>query len=224
MLARSLESSNNRDGSSQLFVDHKSEDSHHGGTSVVELDGTLGELGLFVEVVPSEVEGSVSEVTDELVSGSWDVLHDTELEDSDEGEDLDGTERRHSVRSGDGGPSVRDGLEGLSILADGTIEVDTVSGDNLSEEGKHGDTSVLDLNVSETVEFLLVTVFDESERIEVSKRWLGTEDILESGKAGGGLGLLDRGEGAGGGDEGGENGRLHFGDNTTIQNKRKLKL
>jgi hypothetical protein len=32
----------------QLFVDHESEDTHHGSTSVVELDGTLLELGFFV--------------------------------------------------------------------------------------------------------------------------------------------------------------------------------
>merc|ERR1719203_1422753 len=45
-----------------LFVHHKSENSHHGGTSVVQFDGTLSELGLFAEGVPSEVE-SVTEVS-----------------------------------------------------------------------------------------------------------------------------------------------------------------
>lgn len=32
-------------------MDHKSEDTHHGGTAIVQFDGTLGELGLFIECV-----------------------------------------------------------------------------------------------------------------------------------------------------------------------------
>ena len=39
------------DGSTELLVDHKSEDAHHGSTAVVQLNGTLGELGLFIECV-----------------------------------------------------------------------------------------------------------------------------------------------------------------------------
>merc|ERR1719416_380479 len=53
-----------------LLVDHKSKDTQHGGTAVVELDGTLGELGLLIKVIPSEVDVSVTEVTNVLVSGS----------------------------------------------------------------------------------------------------------------------------------------------------------
>jgi hypothetical protein len=39
----------------QLFVDHKGKDSHLGGTALVELDGTLLELGLLIKGVPAEV-------------------------------------------------------------------------------------------------------------------------------------------------------------------------
>ena len=46
-----------------LLVDHKSEDTNHGGAAVVELDGTLGELGLLIKVIPAEVDVSVTEVT-----------------------------------------------------------------------------------------------------------------------------------------------------------------
>ena len=53
-----------------LLVDHKSEDAHHGGTAVVELDGALGELGLLVEGVPAEVDGAIAEVADGVVVGS----------------------------------------------------------------------------------------------------------------------------------------------------------
>ena len=39
-----------------LLVDHKSEDAEHGGAAVVELDGTLLELGLLIKVIPAEVD------------------------------------------------------------------------------------------------------------------------------------------------------------------------
>jgi hypothetical protein len=73
------------------------------------------------------------------------------------------------------------------------------------------DTSVLQLNVTETVESLLVGTIKESKGIEESKRRLGTELVLEGSEGGGGLAGLGRGESGGAGDEGGNDGRLHFG-------------
>ena len=192
-----------------MFVDHESKDSHHGGTAVVELDGTLGELGLFVEVVPSEVEGSVTEVTDELVSGSFDVLHDSKLEDGDKGNNLCQTGLRDGVVTGNGGPSVGEGVKAISGVVDGSRKVGSVTGGDLSKEGKHTNTSVLDFDVSETVEVFLVTVFNESERIEESERWLGSKGVFEGGQRSGGDGLLGRSESSGGGDKGGKYGGLH---------------
>ena len=51
-------------------MDHKAKDAHHGGTAVVELDGTLGKLGLLVEGVPAEVKGAVAEVTGEITGSA----------------------------------------------------------------------------------------------------------------------------------------------------------
>ncbi len=192
-------------------MDHKSDDTHHGGTSVVELDGTLGELLFLIEGIPSEVKVSVSEVTDEFVSGSGNILHDTNFEGSNKGNHLDKSSGRDGVRSDKGGNSVREGVEGVTGVINGSRKVESSSGDNLSEEGKHTDTSVLDLDVSETVESFLVDItVEESEGIEESKRGLGTELVLEGLDGGGGSLLLNRGESSGGGDEGGEDGRFHF--------------
>ena len=190
-------------------MDHESEDSHHSGTAVIEFDGSLGNLGLLVEVVPSEVERSVTEVTDELVSGSFDVLHDTELKGGDKGDNLDQTGLWDGVGTGDGGPSVGEGVEAVSGLVDGSRKVDTVTGGDLSKEGKHTNTSVLDFDVSETVELFLITVFDESKRIEESERRLGSEGVLEGGQGSRGHALLGRSKGSSGGDEGGKNSGLH---------------
>jgi hypothetical protein len=89
--------------------------------------------------------------------------------------------------------------------------VDSGTGHNLSKEGKLSNTSVLDLNVTETVEALLGAVSRKhTEGIEESKRRLGTELVLEGTKRGGGLASLGRGEGGSAGDKGGNDGGLHF--------------
>ena len=56
-----LHLSDNGDGASDLLVDHKSKNSHHSGTALVELNGTLLELPLLALLVPAEVV-SITEV------------------------------------------------------------------------------------------------------------------------------------------------------------------
>jgi hypothetical protein len=43
----------------ELFVDHKGKDTHHGGTALVELNGTLLELSFGIERVPAKVNGAI---------------------------------------------------------------------------------------------------------------------------------------------------------------------
>mmetsp|Transcript_12324 Transcript_12324/g.8628 ORF Transcript_12324/g.8628 Transcript_12324/m.8628 type:complete len:220 (-) Transcript_12324:26-685(-) len=201
-----LKLSNNWDGSSELLVNHKSKDSHHSSTAVVKLDSTLGKLGLLIEGVPSEVKSSVTEVTNEF-SLAGNILHYSKLKSSNEGDDLEKTGLWDGTYSG---PSVRDGVEGSSCGVDVTWKVDSGTGGDLSEESKLGDTSVLDLYVTEAVETLLVSIIKKSKRIEESKRRLGTKLGLEGVEGAGGLCDLGRSEGGSGGDEGGGNGKLHF--------------
>ena len=156
-----------------LLVNHKSKNSHHGGTSIVQLNGALGKLGLLIELIPSEINVSVTEVTNVLVSGSGNITHEGTLKDSDEGDDLDKSSSGDGVRSEKGGNTVGERVEGISSIVDGSRKVDSGTGDNLSKEGKLSDTSVLDLNVTETVETLLGAVSGEhAEGIEESKRSL----------------------------------------------------
>jgi len=186
---------------------HKSKDTHHGGTSLVQLNSTLLQLGLLIEGIPSEVNGTVAEVTDELSSG--DILHDKELKETNKGDNLSESSAGDGVGSRDGGPSVGEGVEGVSGVVNVSGEVDSSAGDDVTQEGELGDTAMLDLDVTETVESLLVGIIEESEGIEESKRRLDTELVLESSEGGGGLAGLGRGESGGAGDEGGDDGRLH---------------
>jgi hypothetical protein len=191
---------------------HKSKDSQLGSTSVVQLDGTLGELLLFVEGVPSEVNVSVAEVTNELVSGSWNILHHGALKDSDESNQLHKSSSRDGVGAEKGGNTIRVGVERVTRIVNVSWKVDSGAGDNLAEEGKHADTAVLDLDVTKAVESLLGLTVELSERIVESERSLGTELVLEGHGHSGGLGgLLGRSEGSSRGEEGGDDNRLHFG-------------
>ena len=188
-------------------MDHDGEDTHLSGTSLVELNGTLSELGLLVKAIPSEVNESIAEVTNELVSGSWDVLHHSVFEEEDEGKDL----VKASIGDGSKGSKASwDVLEGGSVVADLAWKANTSLSDKVANDGKHGDTSVLDLDVTETVETFLATVFDKAKRIVQAKWLLGTEGILESTEAGGGSSLLGWGEGSGRGDKGGKDSGLHL--------------
>merc|ERR1719188_1232372 len=141
-----------------------------------------------------------------------DILHETNFKESNEGNKLDESSSRDGVRSDEGGNSVGEGVEGVSLQVNVSREEDTGTGGNLSKEGKHTNTSVLDFDVSKTIESLLVNITsEESKRIEESKRRLGTEFILEGLDGGGGSLLLSGGEGSSGGEKGGEDcGGFHF--------------
>ena len=129
-----LHLANKGDGASELLVDHEAEDAHLGGTAVVELDGALLELGLLIEGIPAEVEGTVAEIAGEL-GGSGDVLHDGELEEADEEDDLDGGTSGDGVGAGDGGPAVGEGVEGITGVVEVSGKVDSGTGDDVAEEG-----------------------------------------------------------------------------------------
>ena len=171
-----LHIANKGEGSTELVMNSETEDAHHGGTALVELDGALLELLLLGEGVPAEVnaEGHVAEIAGDL-SGSGNVAHDKELGPSDEEDDLE------EALAGDGIGAVK-GVEAVGNVGelaaaevDGTAQVDTGTGDDVAKEGKLGDAAVLDLNVTEAVELVLVAVGDQAEGIEEAKRGLGTE-------------------------------------------------
>ena len=193
-----------------MLVNHKAKNTHHSGTSLVKLNSTLVKLGILIEVVPAEVKGSVTEVTNEVIL-SGNILHDEKLKESNEENDLKESIGGDGVVSEESSESVGVGVEGISLGVDISGDVESGTGDDVSKEGKLGDTSVLDLNVTETVETGLAGLVKKSEGVEESKRSLGTELGLEGVQGGGGLGDGGRREGGGGGDGGGKDNRLHFG-------------
>ena len=188
----------------------KSEDSHHGGAALVELDGPLRELGLRAERVPPEVDETVAEIPDEGVR-SGNVLHHEELEEADEEEDLELAVGGDGIRSEEGGDAVGVRGEGIAGRVDVARDVQAGAGDDVAEEGELADASMLDLDVPEAVEPGLAGLVEEAEGIEEAEGGLGAELGFEGGQGRGGLGHLGGGEGGRGGGEGGEDGELHHG-------------
>ena len=188
---------------------HQAKNSHHSGTSVVQLNSTLLKLGLLVELVPSALEGSVTKISGELVSESWHILHDGNFKQTDEREDLNEALGGDGIRSEDGGKTVGVGVEGVAVEINISAEVSTRACDDVSQESKLSDTAVLDLNVSEAVESLLVGTIEQAEGVEEADRGLGAKLTLEVVEGGGGLADLGGGKGGSRGDGGGEDDGLH---------------
>jgi hypothetical protein len=204
-LVSNLKLSNNGNRASELLVNHQSKNTHHGGTAIVQLNSTLGELGLLIKGVPSKVKSSITEVTDELALSSH-ILHHGKLEEANKGQDLKSASNRHLERAS---PSLTNVRELGSVVRDVTRKTNTRAGGDLSKEGQLADTPVLQLNVTEAVESLLVGTIKESKGIEEAERRLSAELVFEGGEGGGSLAGLGWGKGGSAGDEGGNNGRLH---------------
>jgi hypothetical protein len=189
---------------SKLVVDHKSQHTHLGGTAVVQFNGTLLKLGLLIEGVPAKVNIIVTEVTWEFSSS--DVLHDGNLQEANEGENLKGSGDGNCRRSSPAGADV--GELGSSVV-NVSWKADSGSSSEVSKHTKHADTSVLDLDVTKTVELFLVSTSDKTKRVEEAKRFLGTKFALETQGLGVLGGPLGRSHSSGGDDKGGKDGGLH---------------
>ena len=150
---------------SELVVHHKGQHTHLGGTALVQFLSTVVVLGFFgVGTDESNGEARSGEVTRE---GSFSLLPSGKLEDTAEGENLEGSRNRNR----EGGIPTRSKVRELgSISGDVTREVDTSLVDKVSNNTKHADAAMLDLNTTEAIKLFLITIGDKAERIEESKR------------------------------------------------------
>lgn len=170
-------------------VTEKLEDGEHGKTSVLKLSGlTLDE----------DVIGEV-----ELSSGG--AVEAVVLNASNKSDDLDPSEEGDSV---DGGDTVGDIVGAEAIRGEVVSESVSLGGD-VSEDGKHANTAVLELSKTVLVELLLADTVREAGRVPESGRGEGSDLVLERLDRGGGASDLGRGEGRSRASEGSEDGNLH---------------
>ena len=142
----------------KLLVHHQSKDSHLGGAPVVQLDGALLHLRRVAQVTPPKVKGAITEVSHELgravaegvlvqSPGSLVLILVGSLHHRPSGDHLRPDHAREVV---EGGESRRD--------VAGAREAHAGVGDEVSNDGEHGDAAVLELDPAKAVEFLLAGV------------------------------------------------------------------
>ena len=150
--------------SGQDFGNHVSENSHHGGTSVVDLNIELADLLLWVKVG--------TEISNSVVSVVLGGRHPCELNKGEEKNDLGKSSGRNGTNSIATGWDIRElevGRRGKVSIKDNVVVVH-----DGSNNGSHGNTSVLALDGTTTLEGLWFSV-QPSKRIEDSERLSGTE-------------------------------------------------
>ena len=146
-------------------MDHEGQHTHLGGTALVQFLGTVVVLGFCViGTNESNGESRGGEVTRVR---SFSLLPSGKFKDTTEGKDLKGTRDRDGERGIPARSKVR---ELGSVRGDISREVDAGLVDQVSNNTKHADTSMLDFNTTKAVELSLVTVSNKSQRIEESKR------------------------------------------------------
>ena len=163
----------------------------HGKTSVLKLSGlTLGK-DIIGQVKNSGRGGEPS----------------VGLNASNEGDDLHPSKEGDGVNSGD---TVGDVAGAQTIGGEVISETVGLRGD-VSEDGKLGDTSVLELSKTVGIEGLLGDTVRKTGGVPESNGGKGTDLSLESVEGGSGLGHRDRGKGGGGASHGSEDSDLHHG-------------
>ena len=183
---------------------------HLSSTSIVQLDGTLVHLPFIALFVPSKVKGTITEVSLELSRALSEGVH---VQAPRSGilvlvGGLHHTPSGNQLSPEHAWEVVQGGETGRYLL--GAREANSGIGDEVSDNGEHGDTAVLELDPTEAVEVLLVSVGDASEGIEEAEGGLGAEFLGEVGvDRGGHTCLLGGSEGSGGAGEGSEDGKLH---------------
>lgn len=156
---------------SQLFMNHETQDTHLCRSTVVQLDGSLFQKLLFGS---RPLEHAISEITWEFTLTL--VLHDEDLKESNESDDLDEPSSRDVTKSSNSG---LDGGERSSREVNVPRNSGTEGGVDVSENSKHGNSSVLDFNVTKTVESLLIDSVKEVQGIPSFNKRVTRDEKLE---------------------------------------------
>lgn len=151
-----------QDGNAHDLVGDESPDPHHRRPSVVQLDAALVHLGGGAELVPSEVQRAVAVIPDEL--GGL-LVEPVGVAIADLGHD---EERAHLHEDVHPVLGIEESLPGAETVGDALGAGEAYAGGRheVSDDGEHGDTSVLDLLLAQVVEGGLIALLEESEGVE----------------------------------------------------------
>mmetsp|Transcript_1471 Transcript_1471/g.3088 ORF Transcript_1471/g.3088 Transcript_1471/m.3088 type:complete len:203 (-) Transcript_1471:3-611(-) len=185
-------------------MNHDTQDSHLRSTSIVQFNSTLSILPLFWFGVPAEINKSITVVTREgpIAIG---ICHGN-------GEKQDGEQSKRESSANFTGETLHDKRLETKGSIFHTRQANAGSCGQPTGDGKHGATSMADLNFSQMVKVGRVFILEKIQGVEESQGSHGTkigtaEFGIVQGNAGGSLG--GRGECSRTGDEGGDDDGLH---------------
>ena len=220
-------------------MNHQSKDTHHCCSSVVQFYSPLLHE-FFVSALP--LEHTISQITREFTFTQ--VFHDENLKESNESDNLEETSGGDVTESSD---SRLDGSKGCSREVNISRNTSSERGVDVSKNSKHGNTSVLDLDIAEAIESFLIGTVKEVQWIPLkeinfsldvrtggtknartvqngianvpeTQRFLDAKSILECSQRGGCTGLLLRGKGGGSASEESKSSNSLHGEIETIDN------
>ncbi|KAL7564620.1 hypothetical protein ACA910_009310 [Epithemia clementina (nom. ined.)] len=120
------------------------------------------------------------------------VLHHKQFQETNKGKNLQSTSNRDGERSI---PAIAQVRELGARVVNVTWQVDAGGVHQVSDNTQHADTFMFDFDVTKTVKFRLVTISNNSKRVEEAKASLGTQFLLEGLQCTGGSLLGGRGKG-----------------------------
>jgi hypothetical protein len=191
-------------------VDDQTPNAHHGGPAVVDLNRAFLGLPLVTLTRPFEIglTGRAGVVAGELPALERRCAN---LHAKDEHHDLHETGGWDGIQTRQTGRHIGKG----DVTAEHTGETHTGEGDEITNDGEHGNTAVLELTESQAVKLFLRRVRRQLERVEKAEWRLGTNLLGVVGvqchtvAAVAAEDRLLRSKGRGAGQEGGDDGELH---------------
>ena len=155
----------------ELLVDHECKDTHLCSTAVVQFNCSFGRLLIFIPSLLLHF-GNASSLNLGLC-----VVGESKINGTDEDNQLAKTLLRNCVLTEETSETIVNGGK-WGAECNISWEMDASCGGKMAEDGKHRDTAMLGLNVSQTIESLLVSILEEVEGIPETKRGLCTKGTL----------------------------------------------
>lgn len=152
------------DGDAQVFVRDQCNNAHHGGSALIQFNGTFAQLGLFIILVPSKVEGTIAVISDEFgcrIRPFGIPVHNGSHRKKEEHLKCD----ELSIFRGQKGRNRRQTIGNIF----GTGESNTGRRYQVSGHRQHGNTSVRNFTFTKQVEFGLIAIRNNAQGIPQTK-------------------------------------------------------
>ena len=167
----------------------KPPDAHHSRTSLVQFDGTRPHFLRITKPIPSKVQGAIAVISHKLslVIEPESIAIDNFSQDEEDGH------LHQDVFAVIGGRQCVPGTEASGDVLGHVRKTIPGGSGEVSDDGEHGNASMLEFHCAKAVEFILVGVLEHSQGIPEPQGSLDTKLVTECRGSLGGYGGVDSG-------------------------------